>query len=124
MGVSTRRTAELGESSFTRSSRSCACRRDESGGHLPPHSVTQLEEHMRSTTSIVFSLALLSLPVTAAAGVHVLSDARDPNRTLFPSDEFTVVDFHQNTLRRVHLPKRDCTAQPVACEDIDVLNTL
>jgi dienelactone hydrolase len=79
---------------------------------------------MRSTTGLVVSLALLSLPVTAAAGVHVLSDARDPSRTLFPSDEFTVVDFHQNTLRRVHLPKRDCAAQPVACEDIDVLNTL
>jgi len=81
---------------------------------------------MRSTARrVAFALVLTSLPVTAAAaGVRVLSDSRDPARTLFPSDRFTVFDFGQNTFQRVHLPKPDCAAQPVACEDIDVLNTL
>ncbi|HEU4726543.1 MAG TPA: Ig-like domain-containing protein [Kofleriaceae bacterium] len=72
-----------------------------------------------------FALVLISLPVTAsAAGVRVLFDARNPERTLFPSDQFAVIDFTQNTFERVHLPKPDCSAQPLACEDIDVLNTL
>lgn len=72
-----------------------------------------------------FALVLMSLPVVAsAAGVRVISGSRDPERTLFPSDQFTVLDVTQNTLLRVHLPKPDCRAQPVACEDIDVLNTL
>lgn len=72
-----------------------------------------------------FALVLTSLPLTAsAAAVRVLGDSRDPDRTLFPSDQFTVFDATQNTLLRVHLPKPDCRAQPVACEDIDVLNTL
>ncbi|HMG52590.1 MAG TPA: hypothetical protein VK601_03890 [Kofleriaceae bacterium] len=62
--------------------------------------------------------------VASAAGVRVLVDAHDPARTLFPSDRFTVFDFTQNTLLRVHLPRPDCAAQPVACEDIDVLNSL
>ncbi|HEY0476406.1 MAG TPA: hypothetical protein VGD37_02730 [Kofleriaceae bacterium] len=80
---------------------------------------------MRSIARAAFALVLTSLPVVAsAAGVRVMSDARDPDRTLFPSDRFTVLDFTQNTFLRVHLPKPDCRAQPVACEDIDVLNTL
>ena len=80
---------------------------------------------MRSTACrAAFVLVLVSLPLTASAGVRVLSDLHDPGRTLFPSDRFTVLDFTQNTFERVHLPKPDCRAQPVACEDIDVLNTL
>src|SRR5262249_57903144 len=35
-----------------------------------------------------------------------------------------VRDGTENTSLRVHLPKPDCAAQPIACEDIDVLNTL
>jgi dienelactone hydrolase len=80
---------------------------------------------MRSTARrVAFALVLMSLPLTASAGVRVVHDHRDPSRTLFPSDQFTVFDFTQNTFQRVHLPKPDCRAQPVACEDIDVLNTL
>ena len=82
---------------------------------------------MRSTARLAaLAIALTSLPLaaSAAAGVRVLSDARDPHRTLFPSDQFTVLDFTQNTFLRVHLPRPDCRAQPLACEDIDVLNTL
>jgi dienelactone hydrolase len=81
---------------------------------------------MRSRVcSAVFLLVLTSLPLTAsAAGVRVIADGRSPDRTLFPSDRFTVFDLTQNTFQRVRLPKPDCRAQPVACEDIDVLNTL
>jgi dienelactone hydrolase len=81
---------------------------------------------MRSITRhSAFALVLVSVPVAAsAAGVRVLAESRDPGRTLFPSDQFTVFDATQNTFLRVHLPRPDCRAQPVACEDIDVLNTL
>jgi dienelactone hydrolase len=81
---------------------------------------------MRSTARLAaLTTVLTAVPLAAsAAGVRVLSDARDPERALFPSDQFTVLDFTQNTFLRVHLPKPDCTAQPIACEDIDVLNTL
>jgi hypothetical protein len=60
----------------------------------------------------------------SASGIEVLIDRHDPASTLFPSDTFTVFDFSQNTFRRVNLPKPDCTTQAIACEDIDVLNTL
>ena len=82
---------------------------------------------MRCTARLVAAATVVlafPLAASAAAGVRVLSDARDPERTLFPSDRFTVLDFTQNTFLRVHLPKPDCAAQPIACEDIDVLNTL
>lgn len=81
---------------------------------------------MRSSARrAAFAVVLTSLPVTAsAAGVHVLFDAHNPERTLFPSDRFAVFDFSQNTFERVHLPRPDCNAQPIACEDIDVLDTL
>src|SRR5215831_8130112 len=80
---------------------------------------------MRSRVCAALMFAVAAIPLTAAAdGVHVLNGSRDVARTLFPSDQFAVLDFTQNTLLRVHLPKPDCTAQPVACEDIDVLNTL
>src|SRR5689334_16330571 len=78
---------------------------------------------MRNPARLAFVLTLL-LPLAASAGVRVLMEGRDPARTLFPSDRFAVLDFSQNTFERVHLPKPDCRAQPVACEDIDVLNTL
>jgi hypothetical protein len=63
-------------------------------------------------------------PGAVAKGIEVLIDRHDPAATLFPSDHFTVFDFAQNTFRRVSLPRPDCVAQPIACEDIDVLNTL
>jgi dienelactone hydrolase len=73
---------------------------------------------------IAVALSCFALPaVASAARVRVLFDPHDPDRTLFPSNQFTVLDFSQNTFLRVHLPKPDCTAQPIACEDIDVLNT-
>lgn len=80
---------------------------------------------MRSTARRAAFVLVLMLPLTAsAAGVRVLVEGRDPDRTLFPSDRFAVFDFAQNTFERVQLPRPDCTTQPVACEDIDVLNTL
>ena len=73
-----------------------------------------------------FALAVMSLAPAASAesGVRVVFDRHDPDRTLFPSDQFAIFDPTQNTFERVHLPRPSCTAQPVACEDIDVLNAL
>ena len=42
----------------------------------------------------------------------------------FPSNRFTVFDGTQNTLRRVSLPKPDCSVRVSDCQDIDVINTL
>ena len=78
-------------------------------------------------------LVLLAVPCFAplgvlAAGVEVLFDRHDRTKTIFPSDQFTKLDFTQNTFRRVKLAKpADCTSTPVLalqCQDIDVLNTL
>jgi hypothetical protein len=66
----------------------------------------------------------LSPRLASAANTEVLFATDDPSSTLFPSNLFTVLDVRQNTLRRVNLPKPDCTTQVLACEDIDVLNTL
>ncbi len=63
-------------------------------------------------------------PLAAVADVKVLFDENDPAQTIFPSNQFTTFDHSQATLRRVDLPKPDCVAQPVVCEDIDVLNEL
>jgi dienelactone hydrolase len=82
------------------------------------------EDSMRSIARVAAALSAISLPVAASAGVRVLTDHRDPDRTLFPSDQFAVFDLTQNTFQRVHLPRPDCGAQPVTCEDVDVLNTL
>src|SRR4029078_11431925 len=88
---------------------------------------THQEDSMRCIARrAALALVLMSLALTASASasVRVLLDAREPSRTLFPSDRFTSLDLSQNTFLRVRLPRPDCTAQPVACEDIDVLNTL
>lgn len=58
------------------------------------------------------------------AGVSVRFDAADPAGAPFPSNRFTVFDGNQITLRRVALPKPDCSVRPNDCADVDVLNTL
>ena len=68
--------------------------------------------------------ALLVLHAAHAAATEVLFHPTDRTKTIFPSDAFTVVDFGQNTFRRVNLAKPDCTANQVRCDDIDVLNKL
>ncbi|MEO8718995.1 MAG: Ig-like domain-containing protein [Burkholderiales bacterium] len=60
----------------------------------------------------------------AAADVEVLFDRHDRAKTIFPSNQFTVLDFSQATFRRVHLAKPDCTVNQVRCDDIAVLNQL
>src|SRR5690606_27838236 len=56
-----------------------------------------------------------------ADGVSVRYDAQ---ASPFPSNRYTVPEFGNATLRRVNLPKPDCTARPSDCADIDVINTL
>lgn len=80
------------------------------------------------TPMIRTGLAGLALTLLAAAavasGVSVRDDTDRIDGAPFPSNRFTVLDFTQNTLRRVQLPKPDCAVRPSDCADIDVLNQL
>jgi hypothetical protein len=71
------------------------------------------------------ALVCLCLPLVALAdGVSVKFDLSDPAGSPFPSNRFTVIDWSQNTYRRVNLPKPNCTVRPSDCADIEVINTL
>jgi hypothetical protein len=74
----------------------------------------------------LLSAATLTLfsSVALADGVSVRIDQDDPAASPFPSNRFTVFDGTQNTLRRVSLPKPDCSVRVSDCQDIDVINTL
>lgn len=73
----------------------------------------------RVVASVVLAACFIPAAVLAA-GVEVLT------KSMFPSNRHTVLDFSQNTFRRVNLAKPDCAPprSPVPCWDIDVLNTL
>jgi hypothetical protein len=76
---------------------------------------------------LAFASALACLAFTASAGVSVRTSSTDPTATPFPSDRFTVRAWHNNTFRRVSLPKPDCaasSAKAAECADIDVINEL
>ncbi len=86
-----------------------------------------MRTRFRHAFIVLLSAVWLSPLVSHAAGVKVLFDVDDPTKTIFPSNLFTVIDFSQNTFRRVDLPKpAECatTPVPVKCTDIDVLNEL
>jgi hypothetical protein len=72
---------------------------------------------------VAATLSLFSSAVLAD-GVSVRADPNDPAGSPFPSNRFTVFDGTQNTLRRVSLPKPDCSVRVSDCQDIDVINTL
>ena len=73
---------------------------------------------------LALAAAFASVAVGASAGVSVRFSSSDPSATPFPSDRFTVREWHNNTFRRVNLPKPDCAVKPVECLDIDVINEL
>ena len=76
---------------------------------------------------LAFATALTCLAAHSFAGVSVRTSSTDPAATPFPSDRFSVRDWHNNTFRRVNLPKPDCTldaARALECADIDVINEL
>jgi Bacterial Ig-like domain len=80
---------------------------------------------MPSTLRTIALAALLTAPFAAhATGVSVRSDLDSIDGAPFPSNRFTVFDGGQRSLRRVALPKPDCTVRPSDCADIDVINTL
>src|ERR1700730_12919069 len=79
---------------------------------------------LRRLAAAVLSVCFFAPLAVSAAGVEVLFDPHDRTKALFPSNLFTVVDFSQNTFRRVNLDKPDCTVNILRCQDIDVLNTL
>lgn len=72
--------------------------------------------------ALTLAAPLLAWPALAQAdGVSVRYDAQ---ASPFPSNRYTVPEFGNATLRRVNLPKPDCTTRPSDCADIDVINTL
>ncbi len=72
--------------------------------------------------ALTLAVPLVAWPALAQAdGVSVRYDAQ---ASPFPSNRYTVPEFGNATLRRVNLPKPDCTARPSDCADIDVINTL
>jgi hypothetical protein len=76
---------------------------------------------------LAIAAALACLAFSASAGVSVRTSSTDPSANPFPSDRFTVRDWHNNTFRRINLPKPDCAASPataVECADIAVINEL
>ena len=75
---------------------------------------------------LLLAAATVSLfsSVVLADGISVRADIGDPSGAPFPSNRFTVFDGTQNTLRRVSLPKPDCSVRVSDCQDIDVINTL
>ncbi len=87
--------------------------------------VALMRTRLASTALAVAALSGLALPDAHATDrVRVRSDSSHPIASIYPSNRYTVLDFTQNTLRRVALPKPDCMVQPSDCADIDVLNTL
>jgi Bacterial Ig-like domain len=83
-----------------------------------------MRSNLRLVAASVLSAFLLVPVAVTAADVEVLFDAEDQAKTIFPSNLFTVLDFSQNTFRRVDLDKPDCAVNQVRCDDVDVLNTL
>jgi hypothetical protein len=83
--------------------------------------------HVRTLGRFALASALAGVAITAFAGVSVRTSSTDPTATPFPSDRFTVRAWHNNTFRRVNLPKPDCAAdaaKAAECADIDVINEL
>jgi hypothetical protein len=70
--------------------------------------------------------ALMTLSsVVNAAGVSARFDLKAGlTASPFPTDRFTQVDWTQNTLKRVNLPKTNCPVNKSDCADIDVINEL
>ena len=80
---------------------------------------------LRGCLALLPLAAVVLLPALAlAASVQPLFDISSPSGSPFPSDRFTVLDPHNNTLLRVNLPKPDCTVRVSDCQDLDVINTL
>jgi hypothetical protein len=75
---------------------------------------------------LALAVTFVGVALAANAAVSVKQSSTDPSATPFPSDRFTERDWHNNTFRRVNLPKPDCAvpANAVECGDIDVINQL
>ena len=79
---------------------------------------------LRALALLSLSAVVLLPALVLAAGVEPLFDLSAPTTGPFPSDRFTALDLHNNTLLRVDLPKPDCAVRVTDCQDIDVINTL
>jgi hypothetical protein len=71
--------------------------------------------HALALLPLIAVVLLPSLPL--AAGVEPVFDLSSPISGPFPSDRFTALDLHNNTLLRVNLPKPDCAVRVTDCQD-------
>ena len=62
--------------------------------------------------------------VSDHSDVFARFDLGSPESGPFPSDIFSVRDWHQLTGRRLAYPYPDCTVRPSDCDDLAVVNTL
>ena len=82
-------------------------------------------ERRRLLSWLSFAFILMFTPaLLAARDVHALFDLSSTAASPFPSDRFTVFDFHQRTNLRVNLPLPDCTTHPSDCLSTALLNQL
>ena len=80
--------------------------------------------HLSPRFLFAFILMLLTPAVLAARDVHPLFNLNSATASPFPSDRFTVFDFHQRTNLRVNLPLPDCATRPSDCLNTALLNQL
>ncbi|HZU30871.1 MAG TPA: hypothetical protein VFB79_07130 [Candidatus Angelobacter sp.] len=73
---------------------------------------------------IVLVSAVLFTPILAAAATHPLFNLQSTTQSPFPSDNFTVFDFHQRTGLRVNVPLPNCATNPSDCADLTLVNQL
>jgi hypothetical protein len=90
----------------------------------PVHIEETVMLHLRARLLVAGATLSLFSSAVLADGVSVRLDPGDPAGAPFPSNRYTVFDGTQNTMRRVNLPKPDCTVRVSDCQDIDVINTL
>jgi Bacterial virulence factor lipase N-terminal len=77
-----------------------------------------------SRTIILLAAVIILMPALAAAATHPVFNLQSTSQSPFPSDRFTVLDFHQNTGLRVNLPLPNCATNPSDCADLTLLNQL
>src|SRR5262245_32314094 len=82
------------------------------------------KRHLSFCFLFAFILMLFTPAALAAGDVHPLFDLSSTTASPFPSDRFTVFDFHQRTNLRVNLPLPNCTTHPSDCLDVALLNQL
>ena len=82
------------------------------------------QRHLSLCFLFALILMLFTPAMLAASDVHPRFNLNATAASPFPSDRFTVFDFHQRTNLRVNLPLPNCTSNPSGCFSTALLNQL